>query len=630
MKSKPQARCLLLSGLLTLASLEAAAQNRWSPDSTAYRYLSRGANLDQWQASPGTRVEVDPASFRNAGGAIKWIVPPGLADATLELELIDVDLRGQILYTVCRRNNYPAPIGTLLLTGPERGFRVHDPVHVAPDGKHLPVDSWQQRGTTVWLAPFGGAKPEELAHARKLRFRANWAETEQTLWIDEIKHCAPAGPAAIIHFNHYRDSADSLLTPWLLAQGLRANLDFTFEFAQKELREMRGESGIWTRYIGLARIAELARNHGWSTSHHGTFYKALPRLSAEQRLELYGLAPFAQAGFAAQWCFSIPSDEITPALYAELLGLQRFATIRRQGERRPNELPIDEPQRLRFFRPTSASAGPNVSGTPRTLAQMQAEVEEAFALKGLLIFDFGAIVTQPSPSYTGSEVTMLEDAQNVIRYAHARGFAFLTFEDLFAPDPNYRQTLSLNHDYARHSLGTLLIPVLQNDLAPAGDSLRVTEVSTPRFGAAAIAEDRKSVRYSIANQTRQAPTQEDRFYYVAQAGALTDTAWVFVTVRRPSRVDENGPPADYAFAQSYPNPFRGVARIEYELAQAAFVELEVYDLAGALVATLVRERKSAGRHEAEYRAGRGPAGIYFYQLKMNGRVVTRNKLVRLH
>ncbi len=630
MKSKTRALQLLLSGMLTLASLQAAAQNRWLPDSTAYRYLSRGTNLEQWQASTGTRVEMDTTSLRSAGGAIKWTIPAQMADATLELQLIDVDVRDCVLYTVCRRNNYPAPINTVLLTGYEKGFRLPDPVYVDQTGKHLPVDSWQQRGTTISLTPFGGARPADLAHARTLRFRASLAEVEQILWIDEIKTIAPRGPAAIIHFNHYRDSADSLLTPWLLEHGYRANLDFTYELAEKEAREKRGESGIATRYIGLARIAELARNYHWSTTHHGTFYKILPALSYEQRLQLYALAPFAQAGFAAQWCFSIPSDEISPALYAELMRLQRFFTIRRQGERRPNELPIDEPQQLRFFRPTSASAGPNVSGTPRTLAQMQAQVDEAFALQGLLVLDFGAIVTQPSPDYTGSEVTLLADAQSLIRYAHALGFTFITFEDLCAPDPNYRQRLSLNHDYASHKPGALVIPVLQNDLFPAEDSLRVLAVGAPRYGEAIIATDRQSVRYSIATNAARENTQEDRFYYIAGTGALTDTAWVFIRPRKPTQVGEHEPPVRYALTQGYPNPFRARMQIKYELPQPAFVELEVYNLAGQLVATLVRERKSAGLYQAEYRGTNSPAGIYFYQLKFEGRVVARNKLVRLH
>lgn len=53
----------------------AHAQNYWSPDSTAYRYLSRGTNVEQWVASVGTRVERDTLAFRTAGGAIKWTIP---------------------------------------------------------------------------------------------------------------------------------------------------------------------------------------------------------------------------------------------------------------------------------------------------------------------------------------------------------------------------------------------------------------------------------------------------------------------------------------------------------------------------------------------------------------------------
>lgn len=623
MKRKMPPSFFGLGLMLALACHTAHAQNYWSPDSTAFRYLSRGDNLQQWQASLGTRVERDTSASAPARGAIKWTIPPQTADATLELSLVDIDLRGQVLYTVCRRNNNAAPITVTLFTGAEQGFRLHQPVYADQSGKHLPVTHWQQRGTTISWMPVGGAKPGDLAHTRFLRFRSAWAEVEQVVWIAEVKHTAPRGPAALIHFNHYRDSADSLLTPWLLAQGYRANIDFTYDMARNETQQLRGESGIWTRYLGLARIHELARNYEWSTTHHGTFYKILPTLPREERLQIYDLAPFQQAGFEAQWCFSIPSDEITPELYEELVALKRFPTIRRQGDRRPNELPLDEPQQLRFFRPTSASAGPNVTGTPRTLAQMKAEIDEAYAIKGLLIFDFGAIVTQPSPAYTGSEVTTLSDAKSIIQYADSLGFPFLTFADLLAPAPNYRQLLSINHDYVQHRPGALFIPVLKNDLGPRGDSLRVVAVGAPRYGEAFITADQQSVRYSLASKT----AQEDRFYYIASNGVMRDTAWVFVVVPKPSEVEESAPPATFVFAQSFPNPFQNSAQINYEMPQSAYVELEIYNLAGQRVATLVRARKLAGQHRAVFRAAHLPSGVYFYQLKLDGHVAARNKMV---
>lgn len=600
------------------------AQNHWTPDSTAYRYLSRGTNLEQWAASPGTRVEIDTTDFRTAGGSIKWIIPANTRGAKLDLRLIDLDLRDYVIYTTCKRNNAANTILAHLEVAPDKGFRLAEPVYVHDSGKHLPVNHWQQRGRTSRYSPFNGAQRNDLAHARNITFRAFEAEVEQVLWIDEIKYIRPRGPACIIHFNHYRDSADSLLTPWLIANGYRANLDFTYEFAEKEFAENRNNGGIWTRYVGLPRITELAKLYDWGTTHHGVFYKYLSSIPQQERMQVYALEPFQQAGFETQWCFSIPRDDITPEIYAELLALQRFAAIRRQGNRGPNELPLDEPQQLRFFRPTSASAGPNLGGTPRTLAQMLAKVDEVYRTKGLLIFDFGAIVNAPSPNYTDSEVTMLADAQALIKHADSLGFAFLLFKDLFAPDKDYQPTLSLNHDYALAARGgQTLIPVLANDLAPRGDTLRVQQVSPPVHGQIQITADARSLLYTAASNF----AGDERFYYLAGNNKSSDTAWVFVTVQESVQVEDDVvSPLNFTLHQNHPNPFQTQTRLRFELERPSFVELAIYNLAGQRVAELIKENRSAGKHEVHFAGERLAAGIYFYRLKAGGEVATR-KLV---
>lgn len=616
--------------VITFFYAAAHAQNYWSPDSTAYHYLSRGTNPERWIASHGTRVEQDKNDFLSAGGSIKWTIPAGSRGAALELRLVDLDLRDRVIYTTSKRNNHANPILARLMVGPNKGFRLQEPVYVHDSGKHLPVNYWQQRGRYAALTPFGGATREDLAHVSSLQFRAFRSESEQVLWIDEIKYIKPRGPACIIHFNHYRNTADSLLTPWLIANGYRANIDFTYEFAEKELVEDRNNAGIETRYVGLSRIAELVQRHDWSTTDHGVFYKLLPKISSEERRRLYALAPFQQAGFEVQWCFSIPNDEITPELYGELLALQRFFTVRKQGDKRPNELPIDEPQQLRFFRPTSAAAGPNLAGTPRTFAQMTEELLETYESKGLLILDFGAIVTTPSASYTGSEVTLLRDAQGLIRSADSLGFTFLTFEDLLAPDPNYRAGLSINHDFPTipHNFWQVLqgraydFSVLENDLYPHGDSLWIAEVGAAQHGEVRRSEDRRRLQYS----PRVDFDGDERFYYVATNGVLADTAWVYVNATGST---VGALPEGYALYQNFPNPFYEATVFAYELDAPAQVELTLYNLTGQTVANIVNGPQPQGNFLTKYFPENLPSGVYFYQLKLDGRAVAVKKTLYL-
>jgi hypothetical protein len=76
----------------------------------------------------------------------------------------------------------------------------------------------------------------------------------------------------------------------------------------------------------------------------------------------------------------------------------------------------------------------------------------------------------------------------------------------------------------------------------------------------------------------------------------------------------------YGLAQNYPNPFNATTVASFELRDASFVRLRVYDTAGRLVATLVDGWRAAGSHEVTFDPkGAGGAalvsGIYIYCLQ---------------
>jgi len=627
---------LFLKLFLLLVFCEAAqSQTYWDPDSTGYKYLSRGTNLHQWFATPGTIVEVDKTSFQTGGGSIKWTIPPNSSLVTLELRFIDVDLRAQVIYMACRRNNYAGEIEAKMITANGKVFWLPVPVEYNDRGSHPPVDSWHDRGASAWLYPYGDGAPEDLQHASKIVFIAENSDVEQILWIDEIKYTQPRGPVCVIHFNHYRDNADSLLTPWLLQRGYRANIDFTYDFAKRQWAHNRAKGGLIVRYVGLDRIAELVNKYGWSTTHHGAVYKNLLQLPQDERMQLYSLEPFVESGFKTTWCFSIPQDRVTPDIFAEIQELKRFRTIRNQWDKTPNELPIDNPARLRFYRITSASAGPNLPGQPETLAQMRSRVDQAFQRKGLLIFNFETIVTAPSPNYRDVEFSMLSDDQALIEYADSLGFTFLTFQDLFEPDPNYKQQLSINHDYFRMTSGRIdTLKVLLNDLFPAQRKLRIAAIGNPQYGQAIVTNNRQAIVY----MPKAKFTGIDRFDYIATDGILSDTATVFITVPLDTAVEgRDNMPEQFALYQNYPNPLRASAYgrspvnattfIRYALPTSARVRLEIFDLKGRKIATVVEGLQSAGLKTVRY-DGRGVrSGVYFYKLTAGDFVETKKMIL---
>jgi hypothetical protein len=87
-------------------------------------------------------------------------------------------------------------------------------------------------------------------------------------------------------------------------------------------------------------------------------------------------------------------------------------------------------------------------------------------------------------------------------------------------------------------------------------------------------------------------------------------------------------PVATGLGQNYPNPFNPTTTIPFTLASAGRVTLRIYDVRGALVATLIDERRDAGAHVARWdghtNAGAiAPTGVYFARLGYAGRTETR-------
>ena len=79
--------------------------------------------------------------------------------------------------------------------------------------------------------------------------------------------------------------------------------------------------------------------------------------------------------------------------------------------------------------------------------------------------------------------------------------------------------------------------------------------------------------------------------------------------------------------QNYPNPFNPETRISYTLKDATEISLEILDLSGGLVATLVNALQPAGRHEVSFDAKDLAGGIYFYRLQTPSFTQTKRMLL---
>ncbi|MDI3504603.1 MAG: hypothetical protein PWP64_1539 [Candidatus Cloacimonadota bacterium] len=99
-----------------------------------------------------------------------------------------------------------------------------------------------------------------------------------------------------------------------------------------------------------------------------------------------------------------------------------------------------------------------------------------------------------------------------------------------------------------------------------------------------------------------------------------------------TKTGEIPPPAATQLFQNYPNPFNPVTSIKYDLAENSRVRMDIYNVKGQLVKTLLNQDMLAGTHSVIWDGnddkGRAvSSGVYFYRMTMPNKVLTNKMLL---
>ena len=122
----------------------------------------------------------------------------------------------------------------------------------------------------------------------------------------------------------------------------------------------------------------------------------------------------------------------------------------------------------------------------------------------------------------------------------------------------------------------------------------------------------------ISADTREVVRFEGK--YTLEAVIIADVNARSITPTIGTALKQTELPTVYTLSQNYPNPFNPSTSISFALPEAAEVRLEVFNLLGQRVTTLLNQRLEAGNHTAEWNSqnelGQTVAsGIYFYRLE---------------
>ncbi|GJQ63881.1 MAG: hypothetical protein SCALA702_29340 [Melioribacteraceae bacterium] len=99
-------------------------------------------------------------------------------------------------------------------------------------------------------------------------------------------------------------------------------------------------------------------------------------------------------------------------------------------------------------------------------------------------------------------------------------------------------------------------------------------------------------------------------YYSARVFSLGDS--VTVSLRD---YDIHETVTEYGLDQNYPNPFNPTTTIKFAIPEKSNVRLEVYNILGQRVETLIDRELNQGHHEVDFNASRLASGVYFYTIQ---------------
>lgn len=94
-----------------------------------------------------------------------------------------------------------------------------------------------------------------------------------------------------------------------------------------------------------------------------------------------------------------------------------------------------------------------------------------------------------------------------------------------------------------------------------------------------------------------------------------------VSIRNDEKITDI--PESFILEQNYPNPFNTSTTISYQLPHYSKISLNIYDVNGRKLKTLINKNQPAGEYDLEFDASNFASGIYIYSLITENRVISQ-------
>ncbi|HSH00813.1 MAG TPA: choice-of-anchor B family protein, partial [candidate division Zixibacteria bacterium] len=125
--------------------------------------------------------------------------------------------------------------------------------------------------------------------------------------------------------------------------------------------------------------------------------------------------------------------------------------------------------------------------------------------------------------------------------------------------------------------------------------------------------------YSFVMNPAEWPVEQRSAFFAALLGDFQTGA--------PGDDPDAALPNEFALSQNYPNPFNPTTRISFALPARSAVRLEIFNILGQRIVTLVDEERAAGRYTVDWDARDFASGVYLYRLSAGARSLSRKMIL---
>jgi len=178
------------------------------------------------------------------------------------------------------------------------------------------------------------------------------------------------------------------------------------------------------------------------------------------------------------------------------------------------------------------------------------------------------------------------------------------------------------NNFTMTNIPKLMINLMNYYISPTGGNYTKDK---PNYNYLTNDMDRKAIIYYRDTMNCRYPTTSPAYTGADNGLPAGATGWWGIVLGVEKTNDQI--PTDYSLNQNYPNPFNPVTNITYSIPKSSLVKLEVFDILGKLVTTLVNQTQAAGQYKVDFNGNKLSSGVYIYRLSTPSQIISKKMLL---